>query len=238
MKPITVVSATRRTPAEFEADAPLCASLRKLTIAGATIAPKIVYQNSLGLGTVYNRYLTTEYHDHILVFVHDDVRIEDLFFADKLNDAVRYFDVVGLAGNQKPDLGYPSWFDQRRPLSGFVAHPHQAPSPEAPTGTVAISAYGPSPAPCLLLDGLFLAVNADSVLSRGVRFDEQFAFHFYDLDFCRLSAAQGLRLGTWPLWVIHQSGGAFNTPAWKQAARAYQKKWAGELAPADAGSPR
>jgi hypothetical protein len=159
------------------------------------------------------------------VFVHDDVRIEDLFFVEKLDQAFESFEVVGLAGNQRPNPEHLSWFDSRRPLSGFVVHP--SPDRAAPLDqpTLVVSAYGPTPASCSLLDGCFLGVNTQKVLAAGCRFDEQFDFHFYDLDFCRSCVEKQLRLGTWPLWVVHQSGGAFGSPAWKAAAEKYQAKW-------------
>src|SRR6266851_3268613 len=59
--------------------------------------------------------------------------------------------------------------------------------------------FGETPVPCGLLDGLFLAVNTEHVLRSGARFDSQFMFHFYDLDFCRTSRQKGLSLGTWPI---------------------------------------
>lgn len=243
MKEILLVSATRKTSAEFEKTAPLFASLQKLRAAAAKVSGRIAYQNRQGLGTIYNQFLSADHADKILVFAHDDVRIEDLFFAEKLNEAIQTFDVVGIAGNRRPDADCLSWFDRARPLSGFVAHSldkHPADSngqtiPADARGetisadshreTIFVSSYGPAPAACGLLDGLFLAVNAERVLARGARFDERFAFHFYDLDFCLNCAEKGLRLGTWPLWVVHQSGGSFDSPEWREAAQMYREKW-------------
>lgn len=225
MKEILLVTATRKTSAEFKKTAALSASLRQLRASSEKVSARITYQNRQGLGAIYNRYLSDRHADKILVFVHDDVRIEDLFFVEKLNEAVRTFDVVGLAGNRRPAAGCLSWHDRERPLSGFVAHSldeHSA----APRGeSIFVSSYGPSPADCGLLDGLFLAVNAERVLACGAKFDERFAFHFYDLDFCASCAARGLRLGTWPLWAVHQSGGSFDTPEWREAAELYREKW-------------
>ena len=36
---------------------------------------------------------------------------------------------------------------------------------------------------------------------------------------------QGLRLGTWPVCITHQSGGNFSTEAWKEKYRLYREKW-------------
>ena len=225
MKEIMLVCATRKSREEFKKCAPLFASLKKLQASPRKVTSRITYQNRLGLGTIYNRYLKTRHEDKILVFVHDDVRIEDLFFVEKLNEAFKKFDVVGLAGNKEPDINYLSWFDQRRPLTGFVAHRVTEQPARFYCPTVFVSSYGPSPAECGLLDGLFIAVNTENIISCDVKFDEQFDFHFYDLDFSLSCLSKGLRLGTWPIWVVHQSGGSLNSPEWKKAAKLYRDKW-------------
>ena len=184
----------------------------------------MTYQNKAGLGTIYNRHLNGRNKDKILVFVHDDCRIEDLFFGEKLNQAMKVFDVVGVAGNREPNLDYPSWFDQSRPLTGCVGHVAGKRS-KFGSETIIVSSYGTTPEECRLLDGLFIAINTERIISSNVKFDERFAFHFYDLDFSRSCVSKGLRLGTWPIWVVHQSGGSFNSSEWKKAAQLYSDKW-------------
>ncbi len=75
------------------------------------------------------------------------------------------------------------------------------------------------------MDGLFLAVNTGRVLEKSIKFDEEFEFHFYDLDFCRQCISNGLILGTWPIAVTHASGGAFGSEPWREAAQRYIDKW-------------
>jgi len=58
-----------------------------------------------------------------------------------------------------------------------------------------------------------------------VLFDPRFDFHFYDMDFCRTARKAGLRLGTWPICLTHQSGGNFASDAWKEKCRLYREKW-------------
>src|SRR5258705_6373219 len=173
MKDVLLVCATRKTRRQFKESAPLSASLKRLQSTSNRVANRVTYENRSGLGVIYNQYLNIRYKARILVFVHDDVSIQDLFFVEKLNNAIGAFDVIGLAGNQDPDLTHPSWFDQRRPLSGFVGHHYPQPAPR-PYETIFVSSYGPSPAPCAMLDGCFLAINAESVIVSGVRFDERF----------------------------------------------------------------
>ena len=61
--------------------------------------------------------------------------------------------------------------------------------------------------PVQSLDGVFLAARADILQRSGVRFDPRFAFHDYDLDFCRSATEARLSLGTWLFPLIHASGG-------------------------------
>ena len=55
--------------------------------------------------------------------------------------------------------------------------------------------------------------------------DEQFEFHFYDMDFCRQAEVKGVTMGTIPLSLMHESGGNFSSEAWKQGYQKYIQKW-------------
>jgi GT2 family glycosyltransferase len=81
------------------------------------------------------------------------------------------------------------------------------------------------PADCELLDGVFLAARKSALLGNEVLFDSRFDFHFYDLDFCRSARQRGLRLGTWPICLTHQSKGAFDSERWIEKYHAYIAKW-------------
>jgi GT2 family glycosyltransferase len=88
-----------------------------------------------------------------------------------------------------------------------------------------VSYYGPTPAACVLLDGLFLGVNVKRLRQAGVTFDARVRFHCYDLDFCRSAGKAGLKVGTWPLALTHASVGNFASPAWRAEAAVYLEKW-------------
>ena len=219
---VIVISATRSSKAEF-LQRPLGQSLQRMTF-DTTLQYALVEYNQTGLPAAYNRFITEELREHLLVFVHDDVWIEDLFFSDRIRAALDTFDVAGLAGNRRLLPGAPAWHLKNDAmewdtefLSGVVCHGAQ------PFG--AASVYGPTPAPVQLLDGALIAARASALLDAGVRFDERFDFHFYDLDFSRQANAAGLRVGTWPIAVTHASGGAFGSPAWNAALALYRAKW-------------
>lgn len=232
-RPVTVATVTRLPRAEFVRSSLLARSLAQLPPGEL---PKILLHEGnappapvLGLAEAYNAFLDDAGDDDILAFVHDDVFIHDWFFQDRLREAITRFHVVGLAGHATPEPGQPSWalrfspsldplgWQERAGMSGAVGHG----DPAAPS----VSVYGPTPASCLLLDGLFLAIDVGRVRAAGVAFDPRFRFHGYDLDFCRAAASAGLRIGTWPIAVTHASGGNFTSPAWKEGAAAYLAKW-------------
>jgi len=226
MKPIRIVCGTRVSEQEFSTKTALGRSLL-IHQAANPVEIRLFAENKQGLSTIYNRAID-EARDNpaILVFVHDDVHLCDFLWSERLREGVVAFDVVGLAGNTRRVEGQPAWafvddrftWDQACNLSGLVGHGNSFPC--------SVSNFGPVPQPCKLLDGLLLAVDSERLEQTQVRFDEQFEFHFYDMDFCRSAELNGLSMGTWPLSVVHESGGAFGTPAWRESFRRYQDKYA------------
>lgn len=222
---IEFVSATRRTPEEFRSSTALGRSLPRLRY-NPTIASRVTTENTTGLPTLYNRAIDADNEHDILVFVHDDVFIDDYFIGQRVVEGLKSFDVIGLAGTRRRLPGQHTWasveeegfsFDKKY-LSGLLAH-GKAPD------NFAVTLYGAAPAPCELLDGVFLAARKSKLRAAGVRFDERFKFHFYDLDFCRAAREAGLRLGTWPIAVTHESVGVFGSPSWHEAKAKYFEKW-------------
>jgi GT2 family glycosyltransferase len=218
---IEIVSATRLSEADFSTS-PLGVSLRRIA-ADKRLVPRIAYGNSRGLAAVYNERIADSTQD-LLLFVHDDVWLEDFYFTDRLLEGLKQFDIVGLAGNTRLAPGHESWAHvpgTRRldlpHLRGAIAHGN------APLGKVGF--FGPIIGECELLDGVFLAAHRRRLIETGVRFDERFAFHFYDLDFCRSARTQKLRLGTWPISVTHRSTGNSDSDAWRAGLTAYRAKW-------------
>jgi GT2 family glycosyltransferase len=221
---IEIVSATQLSEHDFWERAALGISLRRLQ-ADRRLAARIVFANQRGLPEVYNARIQAAENTEILVFMHDDVWVDDYFFVDRVIEGLRAFDVVGIAGNRRRVSRQPAWafvdsaftWDESANLSGRVAH--------GPTACGPIAWFGDVPAPCELLDGVFLAARRDVLATYGILFDPRFTFHLYDLDFCRTARHSGLRLGTWPICLTHQSAGAFGTPAWHAAYQVYLNKW-------------
>jgi GT2 family glycosyltransferase len=218
---VVLVSATRASAEAFSSTTLLGRSLQRLRF-DPRIRAVVAFDNQAGLPAVYNAGLAQCDDDDIVVFVHDDVALDDYHVADRLAEALTRYDVVGVAGNRRRLPRQPGWgfvddrgtWDDREWLSGAVAHGHDG----------QVTRFGPAPADCELLDGLLLAARMDRLRATGVRFDPRFQFHLYDLDFCRSARAAGLRLGTWPLAVTHASGGNFDA-RWRAALAPYFDKW-------------
>ena len=159
------------------------------------------------------------------MFVHDDVLISDLFWAERVRDGLGQFDVVGVAGNRRRAAGQPGWvmvdldgrLEAPEHLSGAIGQGDTFP-PER------VDVFGPSGQACRLLDGVFLAADSRMLHRTGLRFDERFTFDFYDLDLCRSAEVLGLSMGTIPLSLVHASLGTLDGD-WHEAYRRYLAKW-------------
>jgi len=225
MSVIGIVSATRENYADFWGKTPLGISLGRLALESRLNAC-IAYENQRGLSDVYNEAINADFGHDYLVFVHDDVWIDDVFFCEHLIAGCETFDVIGIAGNKMRAQGQVSWaflsdlkWDRRENLSGrlgFGDHPFGS-----------IDFFGPVPATCELLDGVFLAAKKTTLRAKNVLFDSRFAFDFYDMDFCRTARSHGLRLGTWRISMTHASGGAYATQRWLDSHKSYMNKWGG-----------
>ena len=221
---VYIVSATRRSPGEFQSSTALGKSLLRVAHDGR-MQVRVATSNTRGLPVVYNELLDQLPDDCVVVFMHDDVWIDDYFMIQRVFDGLEKYDVIGLAGNRRRIPGQPAWhfanmqfeWDQPQHLSGSIAHG------DDPGGEVQF--YGKVPAACELLDGVFLAANKKTLTKKNVRFDPLFDFHFYDLDFCRTARQKGLRLGTWPICVTHKGKSIFGTSEWRRNHAAYVAKW-------------
>ena len=222
---VQIISATKLTESEFWSRSALGQSLTNQLSFDNRLSYCIAYENSTGLPKIFNGAIENAPDDAILVFIHDDVWIDEDLFVDSVLSGLDAYDVIGVAGNRRLAPNQPAWafidtkftWDDRINLSGRVAHG------PAPFGEV--SNFGPTPASCELLDGVFLATHKYKLVEKLVRFDTTFEFHFYDLDFCRSARKAQLSLGTWPIGLTHQSGGNFGNNAWNEGLQRYRSKW-------------
>lgn len=233
--PLLVVTASREPPESFYSRTALGRSVRRLRIAGANIRVHAACNNHRPLGEVYNRAVTDRFAQHIVVFTHDDLHLNDHHLPRRLERALEKNDLVGVAGCTQRHPAQPTWFCAQRlgqwspseQLLGSVAH-DTTQRPSASRQLRNVSHYGPA-GQAKLLDGVLIAMRGQTWLDSQLRFDPALAFHFYDLDLCRSAEHKGLRMGVEPLAVTHLSGGAFRTPDWEKAYSDYLKKWGERL---------
>ena len=73
-------------------------SIARLRAAGMNVVVKAALNNKTALAKLYNDAIRRELRDHIALFVHDDVWIDDGFIAQHLHEGLLRYDVIGVAG--------------------------------------------------------------------------------------------------------------------------------------------
>ena len=222
---VQLVSATRLEEAAFWSDTLLGRSLGQPQ--HRQLLARIHFANRQPLAVAYNAAIEAAPAKAVLLFCHDDLDLGPEPLAPQLEAGLLRFDLVGVAGNQRQQSGQLAWWLD--PRSGSWDHPFLSGAlrqgvPESSH----LDVYGPVPMPVQSLDGVFLAARAETLWRSGLRFDPRFAFHYYDLDFCRSARRAGLSLGTWPLPLLHAHGRDASGLAWSEQQRAYLRKWGEE----------
>ena len=223
---IHFVSATRETKANFFTRTALGRSLDIYRKSGADFGLTLFDENTLGLPKVYNQAIhDCRELDSILVFIHDDAYLCDLFWPGRIQQGMQVFDILGVVGNRRRVPMQPAWhlinrqtMDSFENLSGMIAHGSGFPP-------VDVSCFGPSGNEVITLDGVLLISHVNTLHKHSLYFDEQFDFHFYDMDFCRQAELKGLKMGTWPITLIHESIGGTYDDKWEMAYQRYLAKW-------------
>ena len=212
------IVATPKSREDFEKKSQMAFFLDKMTTIKNTHY-NIIFDNKEGLPKIYNQFLTDEYKDKKLIFVHDDVIIDDLFWEEKLTIAFEKYDIVGLAGSKKCNLAstVPAWhlMCNKEDMVGEVAH-----SKDKKSWT---TVFGPTDSRALILDGLFISVNVGRLLETNTKFDENFTFHHYDISFCLRANQNRLKMGVYPIKVTHFGlGDSMRTPEWSESASKFK----------------
>lgn len=184
-------------------------------------------ENKTGLSAVYNSAIAQYSKEPcIFVFAHDDLYILDFYWISCILNGLNHFGIVGCVGNKSRRSLQASWIfindqfelDESHNFSGIIGHGTQLP-------VKALDVFGPPFQEVKLLDGVFLAVFSETLVKNHLRFDEQFNFHFYDMDFCRQAEIRGVSMATILLSLVHQSSGNPSSDSWRQAYKKYIDKW-------------
>jgi hypothetical protein len=238
MKQVLLVTATKAKTLEEFQQRPLAKSLQVLSdirYPDDTLFDfEIVKDNSAGLPEVYNRYLIEKNKDKLLLCVHDDVEIHDLNLVEKLNESP--WDITGLAGGgtfEFKDKNLWHICSKRESQSGSVSHPlcwQEGNQLKVDRSKQIVTTFGPVPNRMLILDALFMCINVERALEVDFRLDQDFAFHHWDISSCLLANEKKLKMGTYPIFVLHHGlGNSFLTPEWEESNKKFKEKWQNAL---------
>ncbi len=226
MEKVRFVCATRASAEEFHTQTALGKSLALYDFY-PFVELKLAANNRLGLPVLYNQAIEEARDDPaVLVFIHDDVHLNDFYWADQLFTGLDHFDLLGVAGNKRRVPRQPAWCfidedftrDHGDNLSGVVGHGNGFPC-------ATLSVFGAPCQPVKLLDGVLLAARSQTLHAHDLHFDPAFPFHFYDLDFCRQAELRGIKVGTWSISLVHESHGNFRSAAWEEGYARYLAKY-------------
>ena len=214
-----IVVATPFSKEKFENESKIFVSLERFK---RICEIDVIYENKKGLPEVYNSFINLSNKDKKIIFVHDDLIIEDLFFFEKMEDAFTLYDIVGLAGSKSCDLNSktPAWhlMSQRKDHVGEVAHSDMK--------SFWTTVFGPTPSRALILDGLFIGVDVNKLLESNTKFDEDFSFHHYDITFCLNANKNKLKMGVYPIKVTHYGlGNSMLSKEWQESALKFSEKY-------------
>lgn len=222
MKDLLIVTCTKESNLD---KVPLGGTVwkQKHMYGGVFTDVEVIANNTNGLSECYNKILRNDdivNNYSVVLFVHDDVELEDINLKDKLLNSP--YDVTGLAGAKMFNKDVPklAWHlaAPREMQVGEVAHCHE--------GKVWTTVFGPTKSRALTLDGLFLAVKPKVLREKGLEFDENFNFHFYDLAFCMRANEKRVTCGVLPIRVVHHGlGDSMLTEDWEQSNIRFRKAY-------------
>lgn len=186
----------------------------------------ILYSNkSVGLCEYYNSVLNDSSNSKYkyIIFCHHDISLRYANLHNSLEDGLKVYDVIGVAGGREPtirDKNLWHWMVESSNYRGIAAH-------STGKGNMFMTSFGPFPDRVTVLDGVFLAFEFEKLHKSKARFDEAFKWHHYDIDFSLTCNSYKLRLGVWPIFLYHESPGLkdINDIEWNRSNEHFKQKW-------------
>lgn len=187
-----------------------------------------VYNNTTPICKAYNKIIndvvkTGEYEN--VIFLHDDVYIEDRHLTEKVDKYLQKYDIVGLAGGTDMKIAKPClWHIMCKQLFGTVGH--YIPDKNSNIHWYGTS-FGISDVRVIVIDGLFIGVKASVFKDSNLMFDNDLpGFHHYDIKFCIDANTLKFKIGVVPILVTHMSPGlkSFSDPKFIESERAFLQK--------------
>lgn len=221
---LLIVTCTKaKTDKDFE-QRPIFQSLKKQYEHNSNISFHIFKDNKKGLTTCYNEILKDSSHvDKTVLFVHDDVELEDIFLYEKLTSSP--YSITGLAGTktfnkQVSECAWHLCSENRSDFVGEVAH-------TASQKGIWTTCFGETNSRALIIDGLFLCCKVKDLVEKELYFNEAFSFHHYDMSLCLDANQKRVKVGVLPIRVIHHGlGDSMLTEDWKHSNIIFKQKYA------------
>lgn len=220
-KLLIVICTQAKTDAEFQSLL-IYPSLKKQYESNSPNVDFYVFKdNTRGLSVCYNEVLKDPANiNKTVLFVHDDVSLEDIFLYEKLINSP--YSITGLAGaksfNKQSDRLAWHLSAPREDYVGEVAHTSE--------GRTWTTVFGNTKSRALTIDGLFIACKVKDLFVNDLTFDENFNFHFYDIAFCLRANDKKVTCGVLPINVVHSGlGDSMLTEDWEQTSKKFKETY-------------
>ena len=165
-----------------------------------------------------------------MIFMHADVDLSLNEFVKHLIEVKDKYDVVGMAGTKKLFISQSplTWFTGSHKYSneryGRITHNHDGMMLESFFSRDKPDVFDTE---VVTIDGLLMCFNKKTMQNEKARFDEQFTYDFYDLDFClNAQVNTDLKIGVFVQPTIHNSlGKSVLTEEYLVPERKFRAKW-------------
>ncbi len=179
----------------------------------------------IGKKSLFNAYYsgTTDINDNDLVIMcHNDIKIfsNQELFKSIIMRTVQIDNVgfIGVAGTRYLDNSGKWWNDQKS-LLGSIFHGNDIENSK-------FECFGPLFGCAVVLDGLFLAINGETLKKIDLRKPKDFYgdWHYEDIYYTFQAHRLGFNNLVVPLQILHRSTGHFDK-SWDKSRKAFQKRF-------------
>ena len=210
---------------------------KKLLEDGISIVLEVNSDPRTSLAETYNKVLDAEDAGEFdwIVLLHSDAAMDIDHFTRELISLKEKYDIVGIAGAKQLSLKESplSWFtaskDHPNGRVGMVMHmtPVGSQRPVIPSIFTPPELRNVTNDYVAAIDGVCIAVGRRVIENKDCRFDKQFPFDFYDLDFSLTANKCGMTLGVIvENSFVHMSvGKGILKPTYNKIENIFREKW-------------
>lgn len=183
--------------------------------------------NTTGLSELYNKTLN-EYRNSdysYIVFLHNDLIFSNLkqFLIEIISENKPIMGLAGCTDAPRYGISPMAWNTiGANKQAGEVWHKINKDMPIVKNRYSGI----PKAYPVITIDGLCIILNSEAIANEQLKFDSNFTFDFYDMDFCFTAATLGIKCAIINAPVIHYSvGNGILNDRYKHLEAIFRKKW-------------